>query len=57
VHTIDELEALKPDMVIPMNCTGANFIASMLRRMPERIVASNSWQPVYVRQIIQRPVL
>jgi 7,8-dihydropterin-6-yl-methyl-4-(beta-D-ribofuranosyl)aminobenzene 5'-phosphate synthase len=40
-HTIDELEALKPDVVVPMHCTGANFIAAMRRRMPDRIVASN----------------
>jgi 7,8-dihydropterin-6-yl-methyl-4-(beta-D-ribofuranosyl)aminobenzene 5'-phosphate synthase len=40
-HTIDELEALKPDVVVPMHCTGAGFIAAMRRRMPDRIVASN----------------
>ncbi len=40
-HTIDELEALKPDVVVPMHCTGAGFIAAMHRRMPDRIVASN----------------
>lgn len=40
-HTIDELEALKPDVVVPMHCTGANFIAAMQRRMPDRVVASN----------------
>lgn len=40
-HTIDELQALAPDVVVPMHCTGAAFIAAMQRRMPERIVASN----------------
>jgi 7,8-dihydropterin-6-yl-methyl-4-(beta-D-ribofuranosyl)aminobenzene 5'-phosphate synthase len=40
-HTIDEIEALRPDVVIPMHCTGAGFIAEMHRRMPDRIVASN----------------
>jgi len=40
-HTIDELQALSPDVVVPMHCTGAAFIAAMQRRMPERIVASN----------------
>jgi 7,8-dihydropterin-6-yl-methyl-4-(beta-D-ribofuranosyl)aminobenzene 5'-phosphate synthase len=40
-HTIDELEALRPDVVLPMHCTGAGFIAAMQRRMPDRIVASN----------------
>jgi len=40
-HTVDELEALAPDVVVPMHCTGANFIDAMRRRMPDRIVASN----------------
>jgi len=40
-HTIDELEALQPDVVVPMHCTGAGFIAAMQRRMPEKLVASN----------------
>ena len=40
-HTIDELEALKPDVVIPMHCTGAAFIAAMRQRMPQRLVTSN----------------
>jgi len=40
-HTIDELEALQPDVVVPMHCTGAAFIAAMQRRMPDRIVATN----------------
>lgn len=40
-HTIDELEALAPDVVVPMHCTGAGFIAAMQRRMPDRLVASN----------------
>jgi 7,8-dihydropterin-6-yl-methyl-4-(beta-D-ribofuranosyl)aminobenzene 5'-phosphate synthase len=40
-HTIDELAALAPDVVVPMHCTGANFIAAMRQRMPERLVTSN----------------
>jgi 7,8-dihydropterin-6-yl-methyl-4-(beta-D-ribofuranosyl)aminobenzene 5'-phosphate synthase len=40
-HTVDELEALAPDLVLPMHCTGANFIEAMRRRMPDRMVASN----------------
>jgi len=40
-HTVDELEALAPDVVIPMHCTGAPFIDAMCRRMPDRIVSSN----------------
>ena len=40
-HTVDELEALAPDVVVPMHCTGAGFIDAMRRRMPDRIVGSN----------------
>ncbi|MGE0626419.1 MAG: MBL fold metallo-hydrolase [Hyphomicrobiaceae bacterium] len=39
--TIDELESLKPDVVIPMHCSGANFIERMRTRMPKQLVTSN----------------
>ena len=40
-HTVTELERLSPDVVIPMHCSGAKFIASMQRQMPDRLVAAN----------------
>ena len=40
-HTVDELEKFKPDVVIPMHCSGAGFIESMRRRMPEHLVTTN----------------
>ena len=40
-QTITELEALNPDVVVPMHCSGANFIRAMQRRMPEKLVTSN----------------
>ncbi|MCB1510220.1 MAG: MBL fold metallo-hydrolase [Hyphomicrobiaceae bacterium] len=40
-QTITELEALDPDVVVPMHCSGANFIRAMQRRMPEKLVTSN----------------
>jgi 7,8-dihydropterin-6-yl-methyl-4-(beta-D-ribofuranosyl)aminobenzene 5'-phosphate synthase len=40
-HTIDELEAMKPDVVVPMHCTGTNFIERMRTRMPDQLVTSN----------------
>ena len=40
-HTVDELMALKPNVVVPMHCSGANFIAAMQRRMPDRAVTSS----------------
>ena len=40
-HTVDDLAALNPDAIVPMHCTGANFIAAMRQRMPDRVVANN----------------
>ena len=40
-HTINELESLDPDVVLPMHCTGANFIGRMRQRMPDKLVTSN----------------
>lgn len=40
-HTIDELEEMDPDVVLPMHCSGANFIAAMQRRLPEKLITTN----------------
>ncbi len=40
-RTVTEFAALKPDVVIPMHCSGADFIDSMRRRMPEQLVSTN----------------
>lgn len=40
-HTVDELEKMKPDVVVPMHCSGEGFIAAMRHRMPDRLVTSN----------------
>ena len=40
-HTIDELEALDPDVVLPMHCSGSSFINAMQRRMPDRLLTTN----------------
>ena len=40
-HSLRELEALNPDVIIPMHCTGAPFIEMMRQRMPEKLVYSN----------------
>lgn len=40
-HTIDALSALDPDIVIPMHCTGPNFIRAMSERLPGRVLESN----------------
>jgi 7,8-dihydropterin-6-yl-methyl-4-(beta-D-ribofuranosyl)aminobenzene 5'-phosphate synthase len=41
-HTIAELKALTPDVVIPMHCTGRNFTAKMRTEMPEQLVDWNT---------------
>jgi 7,8-dihydropterin-6-yl-methyl-4-(beta-D-ribofuranosyl)aminobenzene 5'-phosphate synthase len=40
-HTVDELADLDPDVVIPMHCTGRNFIETMRHRMPDKLVGAN----------------
>jgi 7,8-dihydropterin-6-yl-methyl-4-(beta-D-ribofuranosyl)aminobenzene 5'-phosphate synthase len=40
-QTVTELAALEPDVVIPMHCSGADFIDSMRRRMPQQLVTTN----------------
>jgi 7,8-dihydropterin-6-yl-methyl-4-(beta-D-ribofuranosyl)aminobenzene 5'-phosphate synthase len=40
-YTVDELEALAPDVIVPMHCTGTAFIEAVRRRMPQRVVACN----------------
>jgi 7,8-dihydropterin-6-yl-methyl-4-(beta-D-ribofuranosyl)aminobenzene 5'-phosphate synthase len=37
-HTIAEIKALAPDLVIPMHCTGRNFIARMRDQMPDSLI-------------------
>jgi 7,8-dihydropterin-6-yl-methyl-4-(beta-D-ribofuranosyl)aminobenzene 5'-phosphate synthase len=38
---VNELEALKPDVIIPMHCSGAAFIETLRRRMPAQLVTGN----------------
>jgi 7,8-dihydropterin-6-yl-methyl-4-(beta-D-ribofuranosyl)aminobenzene 5'-phosphate synthase len=40
-RTVSELAELRPDVVIPMHCSGADFIESMRRRMPDQLVTTN----------------
>jgi 7,8-dihydropterin-6-yl-methyl-4-(beta-D-ribofuranosyl)aminobenzene 5'-phosphate synthase len=41
-HTIAELKALAPDVVVPMHCTGRPFIEAALREMPGQTVLSST---------------
>ena len=41
-HTIAELKAMKPDVVIPMHCTGRAFIAKMREEMSGQLVDWNT---------------
>ena len=40
-YTVDALTELDPDVVLPMHCTGRDFIETMRRRMPEKLVVAN----------------
>ena len=41
-HTVAELKALAPDVLVPMHCTGKGFIAAALREMPQQTVLTNT---------------
>ena len=41
-HTIAELKAMSPDVVLPMHCTGRNFIAKVRTEMPDQLVDWNT---------------
>jgi 7,8-dihydropterin-6-yl-methyl-4-(beta-D-ribofuranosyl)aminobenzene 5'-phosphate synthase len=40
-HTLQELKAINPDVIVPMHCTGERFIDLLRQQMPERVVYSN----------------
>jgi 7,8-dihydropterin-6-yl-methyl-4-(beta-D-ribofuranosyl)aminobenzene 5'-phosphate synthase len=40
-QAVAELKKLDPDVVIPMHCSGANFIDAMRAQMPEKLVLSS----------------
>ena len=39
-QAVAELKKLDPDVVIPMHCSGANFVEAMRQQMPEKLVLS-----------------
>ena len=41
-HTVAELKALAPDVVIPMHCSGVKFQAAMREAMPDKLVLANT---------------
>ena len=41
-HTLAELKALDPDVILPMHCSGRAFVAGVAREMPEKLVHSNT---------------
>ena len=41
-HTVAELKAFAPDVVVPMHCSGRPFIAKVAEAMPQQLVAYNT---------------
>jgi 7,8-dihydropterin-6-yl-methyl-4-(beta-D-ribofuranosyl)aminobenzene 5'-phosphate synthase len=41
-HTVAELKAMAPDVVVPMHCSGRPFIAKVAEAMPQQLVAYNT---------------
>ena len=40
-HTLEELQRINPDVILPMHCTGEPFIAMLREHMPDKVVYSN----------------
>ncbi len=40
-HTLQELQAINPDVIVPMHCTGERFINMLREKMPDRVIYSN----------------
>ncbi len=40
-HSLQELERINPDVILPMHCTGEPFIAMLRERLPDKVVYSN----------------
>jgi len=40
VAALKALKALNPDVVIPMHCSGINFLQAMREQMPDRLAMS-----------------
>jgi len=40
-HTLKELQAINPDVIVPMHCTGERFISMLREKMPDRVIYSN----------------
>jgi 7,8-dihydropterin-6-yl-methyl-4-(beta-D-ribofuranosyl)aminobenzene 5'-phosphate synthase len=41
-RSVAELKALDPEAVIPMHCSGPNFIAAVREQMPDRLITSTT---------------
>lgn len=41
-QTLSELQALNPDLLIPMHCSGETFVSMVQQAMPERFVRSST---------------
>jgi 7,8-dihydropterin-6-yl-methyl-4-(beta-D-ribofuranosyl)aminobenzene 5'-phosphate synthase len=39
-QTLAELQTVKPDLLIPMHCSGESFISLVQQAMPDRFVRS-----------------
>jgi 7,8-dihydropterin-6-yl-methyl-4-(beta-D-ribofuranosyl)aminobenzene 5'-phosphate synthase len=38
--TVDALQSVNPDFIVPMHCSGDPFIAELQRRMPGKVIRS-----------------
>jgi 7,8-dihydropterin-6-yl-methyl-4-(beta-D-ribofuranosyl)aminobenzene 5'-phosphate synthase len=41
-HIVTELMELKPDVVVPMHCSGQNFVEAMQAIAPDRLLVASA---------------
>ena len=51
---IAEIKTLNPDVIIPMHCSGDNFIQAVRAQMPDKLVLAHDRQPHHVQRLRAR---
>ena len=55
-QVIAEIKALDPDVIIPMHCSGDNFIRAVREQMPDKLLVPSTGVAVDLRRVSGRVV-
>ena len=55
-QAVAELKALEPDVVVPMHCSGLNFVQAVREQMPDRLLVSSHRHPPDLQRLTRRRV-